>query len=384
LIFEADEVQSSQVHFLHLHVFLFFLCLPVETSPSSQTYSAISSISMAPQTWAPTTKSKVNVVFGAMTIGNGAEQSRTTDINEAAAILDIFQSHGHNEIDTSRFYGGGSSEEYLGRLDYQKRGIIMDTKFYPTVGRAMDKDQWTHRPEHLRENLMRSLKALGAKKLDMWYLHGPDRTTPYEETMRGVNDLYKEGLFDRFAISNYMAWEVAQICEICDKHDWIKPCVYQGIYNAIHRSIEPELIPCLRHYDMGFYAYNPLGGGFFTGQFKKEGEVESGSRFDPNKWQGKMYRARYWNDSYFGALDIVRPVAEKHGLTLAETALRWMTHHSMLGREYPDAILIGASSTKHIEQNLKDLEKGPLPDDVLEALDQAWERVKPLCGKYWH
>jgi aflatoxin B1 aldehyde reductase len=77
-------------------------------------------------------------------------------------------------------------------------------------------------------------------------------------------------------------------------------------------------------------------------------------------------------------------VAEKHGLTLAETALRWMTHHSMLGREYPDAILIGASSTKHIEQNLKDLEKGPLPDDVLEALDQAWERVKPLCGKYWH
>ncbi|MCJ1299638.1 hypothetical protein MMC08_002430 [Hypocenomyce scalaris] len=329
-------------------------------------------------------KTAVNVVFGAMTIGNGAEQSRVTDLDEAKQILDIFQSHGHNEVDTARFYGGGTSEEYLGKLQWQDRGIVMDTKYYPTVGRAMDKDQWTHKPEHLRENLTRSLKALNAKKVDMWYLHGPDRTTPYVDTLREVNKLHEEGLFDRFGISNYMAWEVAQICEICDVHGWIKPCVYQGIYNAIHRSVEPELFPCLRHYGMGFYAYNPLGGGFFAGQLKKEGNVEKGSRFDPEKWQGKMYRARYWNDSYFGALDIVRPVAEKHGLTLAEVALRWMTHHSQLGRKYPDAILIGASSTKHIEQNLVDLEKGELPDDVLKALEEAWERVKPLTGKYWH
>ena len=135
---------------------------------------------------------------------------------------------------------------------------------------------------------------------------------------------------------------------------------------------------------MGFYAYNPLGGGFFAGQLKKDGEVEKGSRFDPEKWQGKMYRARYWNDAYFGALDIVRPVAEQHGLTLAEVALRWMTHHSQLGRKYPDAILIGASSTTHIGQNLVDLEKGELPEDVLKALDEVWESVRALTGRYWH
>ncbi|KAL9119190.1 MAG: hypothetical protein Q9175_008400, partial [Cornicularia normoerica] len=54
----------------------------------------------------------------------------------------------------------------------------------------MDKDQWTHRPEHLRENLQRSLKALNAKKVDKWYLHGPDRTTPYIDTLREVNELH--------------------------------------------------------------------------------------------------------------------------------------------------------------------------------------------------
>ena len=281
----------------------------------------------------------------------------------------------------------------------------MDTKFYPTVGRNMDKEQWTHRPEHLRENLQRSLKALNAKKVDMWYLHGPDRTTPYIDTLREVNELHKQGYFDRFAISNYMAWEVAQICEICEAHGWIKPCVYQGIYNSLNRTVEAELFPCLRHYGMGFYAYNPLGGGFFTGGFSKDAPVEKGSRFDPDKWQGKSYRARYFKDEYFEALDIVKPAADKHGLTMAEVALVWMTHHSQLGKEYSDAVLIGASrlvscdehesesgeanpeiwnSTKHIEQNLKDLEKGPLPEDVVKALDGAWEKVRPLTSRYWH
>ncbi|KAF2770535.1 hypothetical protein EJ03DRAFT_360604 [Teratosphaeria nubilosa] len=101
--------------------------------------------------------------------------------------------------------------------------------------------------------------------------------------------------------------------------------------------------------------------------------VESGSRFDPNKWQGKSYRGRYWHDEYFDALDMLRPVAKKHGLTEAECALRWMTHHSLLKRETEDVIVIGASSVKHIEQNLVDLEKEPLPEEVLEALNKGWQ-----------
>jgi aflatoxin B1 aldehyde reductase len=137
----------------------------------------------------------------------------------------------------------------------------MDTKYYPTIGRNMTEEEWTHSPEHLRENLMRSLKALQTDHIDMWYLHGPDRTTPYEVTLREVDKLHREGYFEKFAISNYMAWEVAQICEICDRNGWIKPSVYQGIYNAIHRAVEPELFPCLRHYGMAFYNYNPLAGG---------------------------------------------------------------------------------------------------------------------------
>lgn len=117
-------------------------------------------------------KSAVKIVLGAMTIGNGPEQSRISDIGEATKLLDAFQAHGHNEVDTSRVYGSGSSEEYLATMGWQERGIVMDTKIYPTAGRGFPGDQLSLRPEHLRECIHRSLRALNAKKVDMWYLHG--------------------------------------------------------------------------------------------------------------------------------------------------------------------------------------------------------------------
>ncbi|KAI9700120.1 MAG: hypothetical protein M1836_002654 [Candelina mexicana] len=89
------------------------------------------------------------VVFGAMTFGNSPHQSRITSLDTAGEVLDIFQSHGHNEIDTSRIYGIGTSEEYLGKLRWQDRGLVMDTKLYPT--KNFIEDGLSLSPEHLRE-----------------------------------------------------------------------------------------------------------------------------------------------------------------------------------------------------------------------------------------
>ncbi|KAI0074930.1 Aldo/keto reductase [Panus rudis PR-1116 ss-1] len=337
-----------------------------------------------------TQKSALNVVMGAMTFGEpGKEGARVHELKDIEAILDVFQAHGHNEIDTARVYTGGTSEELLGKIDWRKRGLKLETKLYPNKVQARLQQPGaaliSHSPEDLRKYLDISLKALNADQLEMWYLHAPDRTTPFEDTLRTVNELYKEGKFRRFGISNYMAWEVAEIVGICKANGWIQPTVYQGIYNAIHRHVEPELIPCLRKFGISFYEYNPLGGGFFTGRYNSpDDKVEPGSRFDPEKKQGQNYRNRYWNEPHFNALAKIREVAAKYELTLPEVALRWISHHSLLKREYGDAVIIGASSVKHIEKNLVDLEKGPLPDEVVKVLDEAWETVKPYAVKYWH
>ncbi|KAI0633852.1 Aldo/keto reductase [Trametes polyzona] len=339
----------------------------------------------------PEQKSALNIVMGAMTFGEeGKEGARVHDLKDVEAILDVFQAHGHYEVDTARTYCGGTSEEYLGKIDWKKRGLVMDTKLYPNSNNPRWRGQtagnvFSHSPEDLRKYLDISLKALNTDSIDMWYLHGPDRSTPYEVTLKAVNDLYKEGKFKRFGISNYMSWEVAEIVGICRANGYIQPTAYQGIYNAIHRKVEPELFPCLRKFGIAFYEFNPLGGGFFTGRYRSlEDQVEPGSRFDPTKGQGKNYRARYWKEPYFRALATIEEVAKKHGLTLAEVALRWISHHSLLKREYGDAVLIGASSVKHIEENLVDLEKGPLPEEVLKVLDEAWLSVSPYSTEYFH
>ncbi|KAI0669007.1 Aldo/keto reductase [Trametes maxima] len=316
-------------------------------------------------------KTALNIVMGTMTFGDASQEgARVHDLKGVEAILDVFQAHGHYEIDTARTYSGGTSEEYLGKINWQKRGLVMDTKLYPipALGR-------THSPENIRKEIEIELKALKTDSVDMWYLHGPDRTTPYEDTLRAVNELYKEGKFKRFGISNYMAWEVAEIVGICKANGYVLPTV----------KVEPELFPCLRKYGIAFYEFNPLGGGFFTGRYRSlEDKAEPGSRFDPERYQGKSYRARYWNEPHFRALASIEAVAKEHGLTLAEIALRWISHHSLLKRELGDAVLIGASSVKHIEQNLIDLEKGPLPEEVVKVLDEAWLSVSAYAAPYYH
>lgn len=185
-----------------------------------------------------------------------------------------------------------------------------------------------------------------------------------------MNTLYQEGLFDRLGLSNYQAWEVAQICELCRANGWKQPDVYQGVYNALHRAVEPELFACLRHYDISIYAYNPLAGGYLTGRYHRDTtEVEGGSRFDPERFQGQAFRKRYWNDSYFDALEKLRAVVSKHELSEPECALRWLVHHSKLDVKEGDAIIVGASSVEHLDANLSDLEKEPLPKEVVDALD---------------
>ncbi|KAF7861870.1 hypothetical protein EAF04_007752 [Stromatinia cepivora] len=335
-----------------------------------------------------TPKSAIKVVFGSMTIGRPGDTIHISTVEDAQKILDVFQKHGHSEVDSARAYGGGSTEERLAEIGWQSRGLIMQTKLYPTKGKGMSSlttEEYTHSAADIRRGFEASMKALNTDRIEMFYLHGPDRNTPYEETLSEINKLHQEGKFDRFGISNYASWEVANMCDITEKNSWVKPSVYQGLYNAFNRSIEAELIPCLRHYGIALYAFQPLAGGFLTSKYhRNQTEYEANSRFDPSKFQGKLHHDRYINERNFYALeDLLRPVIKKYRLTEAECGLRWMAHHSIMKNEFGDAVIVGASSPEQLEENLTDLEKGKLPDEVVEALEEGWKHISGVY-KYFH
>jgi aflatoxin B1 aldehyde reductase len=153
------------------------------------------------------------------------------------------------------------------------------------------------------------------------------------------------------------------------------------------RSIETELVPCCRKYNIDIVVYNPLAGGLFSGKIKSKDLVPEDGRFSNTAERtGQMYRDRYFKDATFEALRIIEPVASKHNLTLLEIALRWCVHHSELKTRVKggnDGVIIGVSSIAQLEGNLRDLKKGPLPEDVVQALDDAWLVAKPTTPNYF-
>ncbi|KAF7351358.1 Aldo/keto reductase [Mycena sanguinolenta] len=253
----------------------------------------------------PNPMSNVAVVFGAMLIGapdglvpGGLMAMRVTTTEVAAQLLDVFQKHGYSEVNTARMYANATNEKMLGSVGWQKRGLKVSTKIMPTKGRNLTwltSDVLSHSPADIRAGSKFSLDALKTDKVDIYYLHAPDRTVPYEETLRELNKIYTEGAFARLGISNYPAWEVAQICENCKRNGWVMPSIYQGIYNAQHRAVEAELIPCLRAYGISFYVYNPLAGGSFSSRYTGDHtEFGSTDRFNPDVPHTAYSHSLFW------------------------------------------------------------------------------------------
>lgn len=232
--------------------------------------------------------------------------------------------------------------------------------------------------------MSKSLEELKGGPVDIFYLHAADRSVPFEETLEAVNEMHKEGKFINLGLSNFTSFEVAEVSLICAKNGWVRPTVWQGMYNAITRNIETELIPACRRYGLDVVVYNPIAGGLFSGKFKLD-EVPAEGRYSDAGPTGKMYRARYFKDGNFEALRIIEPVVKKNGLSLIETAFRWLVHHSQLKvKDGNDGIIIGVSSIDQLKGNLEYLERGPLPEEVLKVLDEAWLIAKPTSVPYWH
>lgn len=94
----------------------------------------------------------------------------------------------------------------------------------------------------------------------------------------------------------------------------------------------------------------------------------------------------YFNESNFSALEIINSAAKKHNLSMIEVALRWAVHHSALrmNGKGNDGVIIGVSKLEQLHENIRDLKKGPLPKDVVDALEKAWIVTKGVSPDPWH
>ena len=300
--------------------------------------------------------------------------SDQTDQMTSLQMLQLFCAGGHVELDTAHVYNDGKTEVLLGQLlkDNPRFEFEIATKANPWNDNGL-------KPDEVERQFGESLERLEKDSVDLLYLHAPDLDTPIEDTLAVCWKFYEAGKFRRFGLSNYAAWQVAEIVEICRCRGWMVPCVYQGMYNALTRDVERELFQCLRNFNISFYAFNPLAGGLLTGKHKNFGQSPDSGRFVKHD----TYMERYWKSDYFSVLDDFVDACERLSIAPGAAALRWLVHHSMMSAEKGDGVILGASKLIHFKENIEWMGAGRLPEELLEILDSGWEKIRPNCFKYF-
>ena len=95
------------------------------------------------------------------------------------------------------------------------------------------------------------------------------------------------------------------------------------------------------------------------------------------------YQKRYWKQSFFDAVDLIKEVCTKFDISIIEATYRWLAYHSMLENERGDAILIGASKLSHLKENLESIKSGSLQEEVLDVFERAWKICKADSPDYF-
>ncbi|MCO5088242.1 MAG: aldo/keto reductase [Methylobacteriaceae bacterium] len=257
------------------------------------------------------------ICLGTMNFGGA------TDEATSARIIGSAREAGINFIDSADVYGDGRSEEIVGRAIKSSRNAwVVATK----VGNAMSNIR-NHRGLSrvwMTQACEASLRRLGVEAIDVYYLHREDHGTALEETVLAIADLVRAGKIRHFGVSNFRAWRVAEICNICDRLGIGRPVVSQPYYNAMNRMPEVEHLPACGNYGIGVVPYSPLARGVLSGKYEPGAPPPEGTR--AGRADTRIMQTEWRPESLVLAQEI-RKHAEARGMTTGQFALLWVLNN---------------------------------------------------------
>jgi aryl-alcohol dehydrogenase-like predicted oxidoreductase len=273
------------------------------------------------------------------------------DADTISAIRAAFDA-GITTVDTAEVYGSGHSERIVAAAlaDVRDRVIYMTKVF----SNHLKYDQVIAACEG-------SLKNLKTDYIDVYQIHWPAGTygsekVPIEETMRALNDLKQQGKIRAIGVSNFSRAQLEEASQF-GRIDSLQPP-----YSLFWRQVEQDAMPyCIEH-QISILAYSPLAQGLLTGKFKP------GHQFDPadHRAKNKLFQGENFVRAQ-AALDKLRPIAERHHISLANLAIAWLIAqprtHAITGVRHAEQAVqlsqaelaeidaIGRTVTDHLDSN---------------------------------
>lgn len=304
--------------------------------------------------------------LGAMTFGE--EWGFGCDAATSHQLIDAYLDRGGNFIDTANIYTKGHSEAILGD-HFHKSGkrdrVVLATKWFGNMHRGDPNAGGAHR-KNLMQSMEESLRRLKIDCIDLMWMHCWDRFTPIEETMRGLDDLVKQGKIRYIGFSDTPAWVCAQAQMIAQFRGWSPLIALQVEYSLIERTPEGELVPMAVELGLGITPWSPLKGGVLSGKYRPGAtSVDDAKRSD---WMMKQLddpRVR-------GIVEALLRVADRLGRPAAEVALAWN-----LAKPGVVSPIIGARKMDQLESNLRACEL-VLSDADMAELDAASKPTLPF------
>ncbi len=311
------------------------------------------------------------ICLGAMTFG-GSEGiwAQIASLGQATAddLVKTAIDHGVNFFDTANVYSAGRSEEILGQslrnLGLPRDQFVLATKVLGRVGPGIN--QLGLSRYHIMAALDAILKRLQLDHVDLYQIHGTDPVTPIEETLDALDDCVRAGKVRYLGVSNHAAWHIAKSIGISERRGLARFESIQAYYSIAGRELEREIVPLANDQRLAILPWSPLAGGFLSGKFKREGQGPEGARrttFDfPPVDREKAFRI----------IDVMRPIAERLGVSVARIALAWLLQQSAV-----TSVIIGAKSREQLLDNMAATEVRLTTEDL-----SALNNVSALASEY--
>jgi aryl-alcohol dehydrogenase-like predicted oxidoreductase len=267
------------------------------------------------------------IIFGCGNFGGIGSSPALRDKGDAAptalALLDHARALGLTRFDTANTYGGGASEallgEWLARQDRAFRaGIEVATKVGNPIGcppgdRPLSRAQVAF---HLDE----SLRRLGVERIDLYYLHEFDPSTPLEETLEALGRALTAGKIAAFGVSNATAGDLEAVLALTDGALRRAFTHVQNEFNRLETGDLAEVIPLVQAHGLRYSAFSPLSGGLLTGKYVNGRSAAAGTRLGdaPGFYDHRLTPAT------FEAIAELEGRAAERGWTVPEAALRFV------------------------------------------------------------